>query len=154
MLVSPNAKFHIGLVPQHWYQNSFVLGAGFSAEPAISAISYNSKTALGKKIWFYEKTLNLAIATGRVKELYAIHKDFIGEMENEVASQVSCADNIAEKRKQIPGSDQDDKENKAKRPQKILQDEDLNVSESSKPKGRKCGICNKEGHNARTCLRG
>ncbi|RIB29181.1 hypothetical protein C2G38_2027931 [Gigaspora rosea] len=62
----------------------------------LKFIRDNSKTALGKKIWFYEKTLNLAIATGRVKELYAIHKDFIGEMENEVASQVSCADNIAE----------------------------------------------------------
>ncbi|RIB27850.1 hypothetical protein C2G38_2159483 [Gigaspora rosea] len=49
------------------------------------------------------------------------------------------------KRKQIPGSDQDDKENKAKRPQKILQNADLNVSEFSKPKGRKCGICNEEG---------
>ena len=39
MLVSPNAKFHIGLMPQRWYQDSFALGANFSAEPAISAIS-------------------------------------------------------------------------------------------------------------------
>ncbi|CAG8819782.1 44716_t:CDS:1, partial [Gigaspora margarita] len=45
----------------------------------------------------------------------------------------------------IPGSDQEDKENKAKRPRKILQDAELNVSESSKTKGRKCGICNEGG---------
>ncbi|RIB06538.1 hypothetical protein C2G38_2046716 [Gigaspora rosea] len=134
----------------------------------------------GEGFGLMKKTLNLAIATGRVEELYAIHKDFIGEMENVVKSQVSCDDNIAEfalnligiktkgrpkgsnnanvdikgKRKQIPKSDQDDKENKAKRPRKILQDADLNVSESSKFKGRKCGICNEKGHNAHTCLRG
>ncbi|RIB22450.1 hypothetical protein C2G38_2295400 [Gigaspora rosea] len=61
---------------------------------------------------------------------------------------------IKEKRKQISESDQDDKKNKAKRPQKILQDVNLNVSKSSKPKVKQCSICNKEGHNAHTCLRG
>ncbi|KAF0496969.1 protein far1-related sequence 11-like [Gigaspora margarita] len=130
-----------------------------------------------------KKILNLAIATGRIEELYAIHKGFVSKIKNEVLSQVRCDDNITEftltinnlisiktksqpkdsnntnadikgKRKQIPGSYQEDKENKAKRPRKILQDTELNVSESSKFKERKCGICNEGGHNTHTCLRG
>ncbi|CAG8852155.1 33608_t:CDS:2, partial [Gigaspora margarita] len=47
--------------------------------------------------------------------------------------------------KQRTGSDQEDKENKAKRSRKILQDAELNISESSKTKERKCGICNEGG---------
>ncbi|CAG8621972.1 16612_t:CDS:1, partial [Racocetra persica] len=58
------------------------------------------------------------------------------------------------KRKQIPESDQEDKEYKTIQSQKILQDAELNINESSKTKGRKYGICNKGGHNAYTCFRG
>ncbi|CAG8803918.1 31890_t:CDS:1, partial [Gigaspora margarita] len=45
-------------------------------------------------------------------------------------------------------------ENRVRRFQKILQDVALNVSESSKNKGRKCDVCNKGGHNIRTCSKG
>jgi hypothetical protein len=41
MLISPTAKFHIGLVPQRWYTDSSVIGADSSLrrEPTISVIS-------------------------------------------------------------------------------------------------------------------
>ncbi|CAG8645384.1 10933_t:CDS:2 [Gigaspora rosea] len=141
MLVSLKAKFHIGLIPQHWHQYLFALGASFSAKFAISAMSCEDLDAVeynttnGEGFGLMKKTLNLAIATGRVEELYTIYRNFIGKMENEVASiktkgQPKGSSNanveIKEKRKQISESDQDDKKNKAKRPQKILQDVNLN----------------------------
>ncbi|RIB20915.1 hypothetical protein C2G38_2034822 [Gigaspora rosea] len=138
---------------------------------------------MGKRIWYYKKTLNLAIATGRIEELYEIHKNFASEMEDEVVNKVKNGNNIAEfaltisnstrvktkgrpkgsnnvnldikgKRKQIPEHNQGVKENKVRRPRKILQDAVLNVSESSKSKERKCGICNRGGYNAHTCSKG
>ncbi|CAG8715868.1 7521_t:CDS:2 [Cetraspora pellucida] len=105
-----------------------------------------------------KKTLNLAIAMGRVEELYEIHKNFTGKMENEVVNQARNSNNIAEFvltiSNPISVRTKSDKENRVGRPQKILKDADLNVSKSSKIKERKCGICNKEGHNAHTCPKG
>ncbi|CAG8641981.1 hypothetical protein C2G38_2294093 [Gigaspora rosea] len=110
MPVSPNAKFHIGLNPQHWYQDSFVLGVDLFSEPVVpatpfekfGAVEYASVnvdfsyleniwrtyvfTAKGEGFGIMKKTLNLAIAAGRVEELYEIHKNFIGQIENEVVS--------------------------------------------------------------------
>ncbi|CAG8515825.1 27219_t:CDS:2, partial [Racocetra persica] len=56
-----------------------------------------------------------------------------------------------DKRKQAFSSSQNSRANKIRRPWKVLGDIDLNGSESSKNNGRKCGICNVEGHNTRTC---
>jgi len=43
-----------------------------------------------------KKTLNLAIATGRMEELYEVHSRLAKEMEAEIAGQVKNGDNIAE----------------------------------------------------------
>ncbi|RIB13854.1 hypothetical protein C2G38_2040652 [Gigaspora rosea] len=122
---------------------------------------------MGKRIWYHEKTLNLVIATGRIEELYEIHKNFASKMKDEVVNEVENGDNIAEfaltisnptsvktkgrpkgsnnvnldikeKRKQIPEHNQGNKKNKVGRPRKLLQDAVLNVSESSKSRERKC----------------
>ncbi|CAG8763829.1 5724_t:CDS:1, partial [Cetraspora pellucida] len=127
-----------------------------------------------------KKTLNLTIAMSRVEELYKIYKNFIGKIENKVVNQARNSNNIAKfvltisnsisvktkdqpkglnnvnadikrKKKQIPRHNQDNKENRIRKPQKILKDADLNVSKSSKIKEKKCSICNKRRHNACTC---
>src|SRR5205085_3411469 len=43
-----------------------------------------------------KKTLNLAIATGRMEELYEVHSRLAKEMEAEIAGQVKNGDNITE----------------------------------------------------------
>lgn len=40
MLVFLNAKFYIGLIPQHWYQDSFVLGVDLFSEPVVPATPF------------------------------------------------------------------------------------------------------------------
>ncbi|CAG8774538.1 10653_t:CDS:2, partial [Cetraspora pellucida] len=113
------------------------------------------KQQWGEGFGIMKKTLNLAIATGKVEELYEIHKNFASQIETEIVSQVRNGDDNVEfaltVNNPVSVRTKGDRENRVGRPRKILQDVDLNVDEPSKHRERKCGICNKGGHNARTC---
>ncbi|CAG8613659.1 12268_t:CDS:2 [Gigaspora rosea] len=159
MLVSPNAKFHIGLIPQRWYQDSFVLEVYLFSGPVVPATPFeefgavedDSKTTMGEEFGIMKKTLNLAIAAGRVEELYEIHKNFTGQMENKVVSRsgddhaefaLTINNPVSVRTKGRPKgsnnvnsnikgkSNQDTRENRVGRPRKVLQEVALNVSES------------------------
>ncbi|CAG8786366.1 23053_t:CDS:2, partial [Gigaspora rosea] len=137
------------------YQDLLALDINFSAELAILAMPYEElgvveydndpNTTVERRVWCYEKTLNLAIAMDRIEELYKIYKNFASKIEGEVVNEVENVDNIAEfvltisnptsvktkgwpkesnivnldtkgKRKQIPEHNQGDKENKVGKP--------------------------------------
>ncbi|CAB4479910.1 unnamed protein product [Rhizophagus irregularis] len=124
MLLSPNAKFHIGLISQRWYADALIMegNSAFLNEPALSVCSNDKfdtveyimqmdflhlesirgsyvfteevrqemthKQQWGKGFGIMKKTLNLAIAAGRIDELYEIHARFAKEIEDEISEQV------------------------------------------------------------------
>jgi hypothetical protein len=128
ILSSPNAKFYIALISQHWYTDALIM-KGNSAhlnEPVISTVSneefstveyimevdfshlenirgcyiftkevreeMTQKQQWGKGFGIMKKILNLAIATGRVEELYEIHEKLGKEMEGKLAQIVQKND--------------------------------------------------------------
>ncbi|CAB5373667.1 unnamed protein product [Rhizophagus irregularis] len=123
MLLSPNAKFHIGLISQRWYADALIMegNSAFLNEPALSVCSNDKydtieyimqmdflhlesicgsyvftevhqemthKQQWGKGFGIMKKTLNLAIAAGRIDELYEIHARFAKEIEDQISEQV------------------------------------------------------------------
>ena len=44
MLVSPIAKFHIGLIPHHWYTNESVVEADLALLSIVGQISYGGRS--------------------------------------------------------------------------------------------------------------
>ncbi|CAG8675088.1 5374_t:CDS:2, partial [Scutellospora calospora] len=119
----------------------------------FGAVGYNS---INVDFSYLESLRGTHIFTTKVEKLYEIHKNFASQIENDIISQVRNSDDDAEfmltiNDSQILRYNQGNRKNRVRRPRKILQDIDLNISESSKNRERKCSICNKEGHNARTC---
>ncbi|RIB03901.1 hypothetical protein C2G38_2048894 [Gigaspora rosea] len=121
---------------------------------------------MGEEFGIMKKTLNLAIAAGRVEELYEIHKNFTGQMENKVVSRsgddhaefaLTINNPVSVRTKGRPKgsnnvnsnikgkSNQDTRENRVGRPRKVLQEVALNVSESSKSKEENVVFVIKEG---------
>jgi hypothetical protein len=164
MLLSLNAKFHIGLILQHWYADALIMegNSAFLSEPAISVYSDDKfdtveyviqmdflhlesirgnyvfteevcqemthKQQWRKGFGILKKTLNLAIAAGRIDELYEMHARFAKEIEDEISDQVinrsNCNDfahtisnpiHIRKKRRKPKDSNQINTTNKGKK---------------------------------------